>query len=235
MATPMREIFIVDCAQCRAKVAAVEHGAVKSGGFDQERGEAHYGKRLAVGRCPKCYTLLAGEAQQVSIAGYDAEEDEWGDYVRVHPKPPKAFLSNKIPHVVRVSVAEAERVIQANANIAACAMLGRALEAVCRHQLEAPRGPDPAGAPAADPKQAPMLGEGIRKLRERGLIDDRLVDWSEQLRAFRNMAAHPAEFEISREDAEDLQVFVYAIIEYIYDLTDRYNEFKERVAKRAKT
>lgn len=39
---------------------------------------------------------------------------------------------------------------------------------------------------------------------------------------------------ITREDAEDLQAFVYAIIEYIYDLADRYEEFKERQEKRAK-
>jgi hypothetical protein len=79
-----------------------------------------------------------------------------------------------------------------------------------------------------------MLGEGIRKLKDKGLIDDRLLDWSQQLHAFRNVAAHPTDTLISREDAEDLQSFVYAIIEYIYDLTDRYNEFKERVAKRKK-
>jgi hypothetical protein len=44
----------------------------------------------------------------------------------------------------------------------------------------------------------------------------------------RNLAAHPEDITVSREDAEDLQAFVYAIVEYVYDLTDRYNEFKER-------
>ena len=39
---------------------------------------------------------------------------------------------------------------------------------------------------------------------------------------------------ITREDAEDLQAFVYAITEYIYDLADRYEEFKERQARRTK-
>jgi hypothetical protein len=39
---------------------------------------------------------------------------------------------------------------------------------------------------------------------------------------------------ITRDDAEDLQVFVYAITEYIYDLADRYEEFKERQVTRAK-
>jgi hypothetical protein len=56
-----------------------------------------------------------------------------------------------------------------------------------------------------------LLGQGIRALREQNVIDGRLFDWSQQLQAFRNLAAHPEDIAISREDAEDLQTFVYAI------------------------
>lgn len=79
-----------------------------------------------------------------------------------------------------------------------------------------------------------MLAEGIKRLREAKVIDDRLYEWSQQLRAFRNLAAHPEDITISRNDAEDLQTFVNAIVEYVYDLADRYEEFKERVDARAK-
>jgi hypothetical protein len=122
--------------------------------------------------------------------------------------------------------------LQANANIAACVMLGRALEAVCLDILET----DATILPTTSmptPKKKIMLGEGIKILKEKRIIDDRLYDWSQELHAFRNLAAHPTEISISREDAEDLQSFVYAIIDYIYDLTDRYNEFKARMKKRA--
>ena len=112
-------------------------------------------------------------------------------------------------------------------------MLGRAMEAVCQNLLQPPS-PTPAGGVKPTPKRPIMLGEGIRQLKDKGFIDERLFNWSQQLRAFRNVAAHPTDESISREDAEDLQSFVYAIIEYIYDLTDRYNEFKERIAKKAK-
>jgi hypothetical protein len=61
-----------------------------------------------------------------------------------------------------------------------------------------------------------------------------LLEWSKQLHAFRNVAAHPEDISISREDTEDLQAFVYAIIEYIYDLTDRYEDFKVRLERRKK-
>lgn len=77
-----------------------------------------------------------------------------------------------------------------------------------------------------------MLGEGIRKLKDAGIIDERLFDWSQQLHAFRNIAAHPTDIAISREEAVDLRTFVFAIVEYIYDLTDRYNDFKERLERK---
>jgi len=83
-------------------------------------------------------------------------------------------------------------------------------------------------------KKRIMLAAGIKQLKEKNIIDERLYDWSQQLHAFRNLAAHPEEISISREDTEDLQAFVYAITEYIYDLTDRYEDFKERAEKRAK-
>ncbi|HEY3305494.1 MAG TPA: DUF4145 domain-containing protein [Candidatus Binatia bacterium] len=131
-------------------------------------------------------------------------------------------------------MAEADRSLQANANIAACVMLGRALEALCIDVLEQNESAKGATPDAAMPKKKVMLAVGIKKLREKNLIDDRLYDWSQQLRAFRNLAAHPEDISILRVDAEDLQTFVYAIVEYINDLTDRYEEFKNRSERRAK-
>jgi hypothetical protein len=225
--------FIIDCPWCKAKVAAIEHGGATKSGRTDEDGEP-YAIRLVVGECPSCRSLLAGESRQVGFAGWDSEEDQWSDIVRIYPKPPKAFLSYRIPKTVHDSISEADKALQASANIAACVMLGRALEAVCRDLLEQPTRTASAGAGKSPPRRPLMLGDGIRQLKDKRLIDDRLFDWSQQLHAFRNIAAHPTDVSISRQDAEDLQSFVYAIIEYVYDLTDRYTDFKERLAKRAK-
>lgn len=231
MADPTPKTFIVDCPTCKAKVAALEHGRVRGhGGIDQD-GDEHYGISVSLGVCPKCRTILVGESQQIGIEGYDSEYDEWAEPIRVYPEPPKTFTSNRIPKLVSESIAEADKSLQANANIAACVMFGRALEAICRDLLEPAQTGSTTQSTVA-PKRPVMLGEGIRKLKDNGLIDQRLFDWSQQLHAFRNVAAHPTEITISREDAADLRSFVYAIIEYIYDLTDRYNEFKERLAKK---
>ena len=96
-------------------------------------------------------------------------------------------------------------------------MLGRALEALCRDILapEIDSSTTTAATPARPNPKNIKLGEGIKRLKEKKVIDDRLYDWSQQLQAFRNLAAHSEDISISREDAEDLQTFVNAIVEYI--------------------
>lgn len=231
MSDPVPKTFIVDCPRCRAKVAAVEHGCVRRLGGINHEGEEHYGISVTLGVCPKCRTVLVGESEQIGIEGYDSEYDEWAEAIRVYPEPPKTFTSGRIPKVVSESIAEATKCLQVNANVAACVMFGRALEAICRDLLE-PAQTGRATQSTAALKRPVMLGKGISKLKDKGLIDQRLFDWSQQLHAFRNVAAHATDITISREDTDDLRSFVYAIIEYIYDLTDRYNEFKERLAKK---
>jgi len=226
------DTFIVDCPWCKAKVAAKLEGVVtkivRPGDEDGPSGD-----RLYVGACPRCGTPLAGESHQVGWEGQGAEWDQWSDVVRVYPKPARTFSSYRIPRTVTDSLAEADKCLQAGAHTAAAAMFGRALEALCMNVLEpgtsAPRQPGEAPPPK---KKKIMLAEGIQRLRDGKFIDERLYDWSQQLRVFRNLAAHPGEVSISRQDAEDLQTFVNAIVEFIYDLPDRYDEFKTRQAVR---
>lgn len=230
MADKSQRTFIIDCHSCKAKVAAVEVGRAERQGLHDPPGDP-YGERVLLGQCPSCRSILVGESNQVDFAGYDAEDDRWSDVVRVFPKPPKSFSSYRIPRVVTDSLNEADRSLQANANVAACVMLGRALEGVCRDVLDK-EDSNPLAKPRSRKKI--MLAEGIRKLRDEKVIDDRLYEWSQQLQAFRNLAAHPEDISIEREDVEDLQAFVYATVEYVYDLTDRYEEFRLRVEQRDK-
>jgi hypothetical protein len=90
----------------------------------------------------------------------------------------------------------------------ACAvMCGRALEALCKEN----------GA------KNWQLAKGIKELKEKGIIDGRLFEWSEALRDRRNIGAHVTEEDISKEDARDVLDFTVAICEYVYVLTDKYN------------
>jgi len=236
-----QKTFIVDCPYCRVKVAAEISGVAENNGTDYDTHES-YADRLYVGKCPRCGTLLAGESHQINFIATGAEFDVWSDVIRLYPKPPKTFSSHRIPRVVTDSLLEGDRSLQAGSHTAACVMFGRALEAVCRDLLQ-PSPTDPVQEvdkskrtkyKLAAPKKKIMLAAGIRELKEKSIIDQRLYDWSQQLKAFRDIAAHPDEASISRQDAEDLQTFVYAIVEYIYDLTDRYEQFKRRIERMKK-
>ena len=209
MAAAKPRTFIIDCHICKAKVAASEEGRAEQFFSDDESGQP-YGKRVFVGNCPSCNIILVGESDQIDFKNFDAYEDRWSDIIRVFPQPSKSFSSLRIPRVVTDSLNEADRSMQAGANIAACVMLGRALEALCRDILE-PKVPETQTTTASSKKKV-MLGEGIKKLRDTKVIDGRLYDWSQQLQAFRNLAAHPEDISISRDDAGDLQTFVNAIV-----------------------
>jgi hypothetical protein len=223
--------FIIDCPRCKAKVGAELKGHIDRSYYDDDAGEP-YGERIVIGKCPSCALSLVGRAEQTHFADYQgSEHDEFSDVVRVYPNPPKVFSSYRIPRTLTQSLLEADRSFQAGANIATCVMLGRALEALCRDVLQPkPEKTETEEAAATRKKTGRrlMLSAGIHELREKKIIDDRLYDWSLSLNAVRNLAAHPEDITVSRQDAEDLQAFVNAITEYVYDLTDRYNEFKER-------
>jgi hypothetical protein len=219
--------FIIDCPSCKAKVGAERHGYMDRSYWDDEAGPN--GERILIGKCPSCGLSLVGRAGQIRFKDYeDIEFDEFMDVVRIYPSPPKVFTSWRIPRALTQSLLEADRSFQAGANIAACVMLGRALEALCRDLLQEKVEPKATGDASAKPKKHITLGYGIEELHERKIIDDRLYDWSRSLQAVRNLAAHPEDINVSRQDVEDMQAFVNAITEYVYDLTDRYNEFKDR-------
>jgi hypothetical protein len=223
--------FLVDCDTCSAKVAAKLEGVAESSGFDDEEHEP-WGNRLLVGRCPHCMTLVAAHQTQIDFQGFSSEYDEWSDPIRVFPNPPKTF-SHHIPKVVRASITEAQKCIHAGANTAACVMLRRTMEAVCLDILNPLRakeiaGAKDAGAVAKKYRRPLMLGEGLKELYERRIIDDRLFDWSRQIQVVGNKSAHAVDIDITRQDATDLMSFVTALIEYIFDLTLRYNQFMVR-------
>src|ERR1700730_16965942 len=153
----MANTFIVDCPSCKAKVAAVEEGRAERSYYDDEANQP-YCTRLHVGKCPRCSSLLAGESEQIRFENFDSEYDEFSDVVRIYPNPPKTFSSHRIPKIATESLLEAERCLQANAHIAACAMLGRAFEALCRDVLRFEE-----TTTNDKKKQRPiMLGEGIK-------------------------------------------------------------------------
>jgi hypothetical protein len=95
-------------------------------------------------------------------------------------------------------------------------------------QADLSRGLFPCG------KSTPVLlsiASGLKKLKDDGVIDNRLYEWGEALRKHRNLGAHATTVKVSKEDARDLLDFSIAICEYIFVLNAKSQRFQERQKK----
>lgn len=77
-----------------------------------------------------------------------------------------------------------------------------------------------------------MLAQGLEELHKGQIIDTRLYEWGKELQKSRNLAAHATDQIFERNDAEDLLDFAIAICEYMFVLTQKFEEFKRRQANK---
>jgi len=65
----------------------------------------------------------------------------------------------------------------------------------------------------------------------KGLISQELLDWANELRVLRNLGAHATNERIDVLDATGALDFLQAILEILYDLRPKFEEFKRRREK----
>lgn len=146
-------------------------------------------------------------------------EDHGGGFeqdkpVFAYPQPKR--LSSGIPRELQEGYAEALTCFEAKAYSAASVMVRRTLEGTCADQ----------GATGG------ALASQLRKLQSEGKIDGMLADWANMLRVVGNEGAHFTGASVSREDAEDALRFAEALLDHLYVLRKRFDEFKARRAMR---
>ena len=202
----MPEQTLIECPDCESKVSAVvlaKREYVQTDDYDPFI--------VYFLECPICHRTMVGHSDLMQI-----EVDKW-DYTkpsRLWPNSSKN-LDRSIPTLVRQSIEEARKCFGAKAYSACAVMCGRSIEAVCKEH----------GA------KKWQLAQGLKELKDDGIIDGRLFEWGEALRNRRNIGAHASDENISREDASDILDFTIAICEYVYVLTQKYEEFKKREKK----
>jgi hypothetical protein len=204
----MAEHKIIECPDCESKVTA-NVIAIKEYSPDENYSYPHCVYFL---ECPACHRTIVGHSDLVQV---DFDEWEYENPTRLWPEQQK-ILDGNIPTLVRKSIEEATKCYKAAAYSACAVMCGRSLEALCKEH----------GTKNWE------LAKGINELKDKGIIDGRLFDWSEALRDRRNIGAHANEEDISKEDAGDVLDFTIAICEYVYVLTRKYEKFRKRETKK---
>lgn len=196
--------MIIECPYCESKVDGVHKGEHES--YDPT--EDPFPFKVVLLQCPVCNNSLLGGSDLIQVSW---EKHEWSDLVRLWPQQ-DSHIDRSIPDIVRNSLVEARLCYKARAYSASVVMSGRTLEAVCKHHNTSNR----------------TLAKGLDELKAKGVIDDRLYKWSDELRKHRNIGAHASAEKISKEDAKDLLDFAEAICEYVFVLSDKFNKFMAR-------
>lgn len=196
--------MIIECPYCESKVDGIHRGEHES--YDPT--DDPFPFKAILLQCPVCNNALLGGSDLIQL---NWDKHVWSDVARLWPQQDNHIDPN-IPAIARNSLVEARLCYRARAYSASAVMSGRTLEAVCKHQKTS----------------SSTLAGGLKELKSQGVIDERLYQWSDELRKHRNIGAHASVERISKEDAKDLLDFSEAICEYIYVLSERFNRFMER-------
>jgi hypothetical protein len=191
--------MILECNRCEAIVdAQALHSYVDT---DPDP-DAPPGKWSFL-KCPKC--TMPFVTVQVDVGeGFETP-------TRVYPAKEKE-LGDSVPRNIREAFKEASMCIKAKAYTASAIMCRKALEGLC----------------AAHKVKERNLSLSLKKLREKGLIEERLFEWAEALRTFGNEAAHDVNIVMNAQDAKDIIEFTEALLEYVFTYRDKFERFKSR-------
>jgi hypothetical protein len=194
------------CSECEARV---QYAVV------------HLHKRSGLDGCPEEYTLAAcavcGEPslfyrQEVSLQREILEIDS-PVFNRLYPTSPR-LISFDLPEAVGRSYDEACEAESTHLPMASAVMVGRALEATCKHFDH----------------RSGSIADGLRRMRAGGLLSEELYEWASELRVLRNEAAHASHAGIGELEASEAVDFLQAILEIIYDIRPKFQRFKARRA-----
>lgn len=198
--------MIIECPHCESKVDGKVKGEVEYRDEDYP-----FPSKVVLAECPICDSPLLGDSELYQTG---IDEHEWSELHRVWPKQ-ESHVDWEIPEIARNSLIEAKVCFKAKAYSACAVMCGRTIEGVCMHNTT----------------KSKSLAGGLKELKTKGIIDERLFEWGDELRKHRNIGAHATAEKISKEDAKDLLDFSSAICEYVFILNEKFNRFKARNAK----
>ncbi|KJY38123.1 DUF4145 domain-containing protein [Streptomyces sp. NRRL S-495] len=196
----------LECPDCDRPTMCEVLGQGVEGAESLDAGEDIIIRLVMVG-CSECTRITVLESVEL-------RPDEWSELYRVWPAQFRD-LSPEIPSDVRGALEEARSCfLRARAYSATVVMTRRAVELACKAER----------ATGRDLRQKLLALKAAQK------IEGRLFDWADDLRMLGNEGAHGD--QSSRQDAEDALSFAEALFDYMFVLADKYEQFKERRARK---
>jgi hypothetical protein len=192
------------CPHCDRAASATVRGIALAHGLKTGGQNPELPAEFALIQCSLC-TLPSIQVREDRGRGFDSDEP-----TVVFPAPRR--LSPDVPRPLRQEWEEAQSCFRNKLYTATAVMVRRTLEGVCKDQGVSER----------------ALADNMKKLRSLGRIDSTLSNWSDGLGVIGSQSAHLVDITVSREDAEDALAFAEAVLDHIYVLRKRFEEFQSR-------
>lgn len=193
------------CPHCRKPATATPCGCAEWNGRNREGDMEDAPTEWLLVQCSNC-AMPSLEVRDVTHEGW--EYDEPGV---VFPAPHR--ISPAVPYELQREWNEARTCLDARAYTACLVMVRRTLEGTCLDQGVKKK----------------RLVDSLKELSTEGLIDGTLAEWADALRIAGNRGAHFTGEQVSRADAEDSLAFAEALLDHLYVLRKRFDEFKTRL------
>jgi hypothetical protein len=201
--------YEVTCPNCHQRILLTdEKDGYEPPPFGQPNSEDNYEWSYVFAECAICWQPLAIRRRINESNGHRR-----GVFEILWPVLER-HLSDTVPESLRQEHSEARACFNAKAYTATVVMVRRTLEGVCAdHGI------------TRKPLYA-ALGE----MKSTGLIEGRLLEWAQELRALGNDAAHFTGRSVSRQDAKDALSLAEALMDYMYVFTAQFEQFQARRA-----
>lgn len=159
-------------------------------------------------QCPSCmgaalYVYEFIDKQSFPPDGWDGPHQMY---------PARRRLSTAVPRPLRNDHAEARGCIESGHYTAAAVMARRIVEGIAQH----------SGYKKGD------LFTRLKSMKQDGVIDERLYDWADICRDVGNEGAHAGVTSVTKVDATEAVDFAEAMLDYLFVIRARYDEFKKR-------
>lgn len=199
------------CPHCGRPSAAAVRGTAIWHGYGADGQPQNPPVEYALVQCDQCGDVSL-QAREDYGRGFDEDDPAF-----LYPAPRR--LNWIIPDELRREWEEARTCLDAKAYAACMVMVRRTVEGTCKEQGVTGK----------------TLAESLRKLRDAQLIDGMLAEWADTLRVAGNLGAHFTGKAVPRQDAEDALAFAEALLDHLYVMRKRFEEFKRRLDTSQKT
>lgn len=141
---------------------------------------------------------------------WDQNADGWSGMEPVWPRE-QLWLPPGVPFRVHNTFIEAQRCHKTKSYQAAAMMVRKTVELACEERGY---------------KEYKLINS-IKKMKEAGVIEGRLFDWADALREIGNEGAHERN-PPARQDVEDALDFTRTLLDYLYVMSAKFDEFTAR-------